>query len=570
MNSGYVAPPVDRGPLAFACRLQRAGRYAEAEAAFAAHLLVHPTDPAALAVAGAAALEAGHPPLAVNRFKKLAALEPASAEARSVLGQALTRAGSAAHAIFHLERALQLDPEHPRGYFHLGVAFERAGERAAAISAYERALVLDPQCADAAAHLGAVFNRRGDTVRARSAFAHALAIEPTQVAARTGRALASAIEGDLEDARAALEAMRTEQPNFAGYWSALGRLRAWSGDLSGAEAAYRKALSLDVDDDEARLGIATSLLAQGRYADGWRAHEDRPDGRYGAARRFPNLPVWNGGRLKGNLLLLCDGDLSDAIQFARLISEARARVRDVVLLADGDSAPLAPLLATAAGCGHVLTNAALVEALEQPPAARSALASLPYLLGTTPEKLPGPMPYLAAPADRAAQWRSRLAVLPRPRVGLVWTAHGDRGTPSRHKSLPPAALAPLVSMPGVAFASLNLGAPRGRAPFGPLEARIADLSTEIRDFGDTAAVIAELDLVISVDTPVAHVAGALGKPVWLLDRFHTGWQWRLGANGSPWYPSLRIFRQHRFLDWSIPLDYAEAALRRFIADAAPA
>ncbi len=459
------------------------------------------------------------------------------------------------------------DPAHPRAHFHLGVAFDRAGDRTDAIVAFERALALDPSCADAAAHLGAVFNRRGETARAQAAFERALAIEPKHVAARSGRALANAIEGDLEGARAALEALRAEAPDAPGYWDTLGRLRAWSGDLSGAEAAYRRALALDADDSDARLGVATSLLAQNRYADGWRAHEERPDGRYGPARRFPKLPVWSGGRLKGTLLLLCEGGLSDAIQFVRFVPEARARVRDVVLLADGYLAPLAPFLATVAGCSHVLKDAALVDALEQTPAARAALPSLAYHFGVTPDKLPGPIPYLAAPPDRVARGRSRLAALPRPRAGLVWAARGDRGTLSRHKSVPPAALSPLVSIPGVAFVSLQVGALGTRAPFGPLAERIADFSADVHDFGDTAAIVSELDLVVSVDTAVAHAAGALGKPVWLLDRFHTSWRWRLDAKGSPWYPSLRIFRQHRFLDWSVALDYAEAALRRFAAEA---
>ncbi len=566
MTTGKAPSSVDRGPLAYASRLQQAGRFAEAEAAYATHLAAHPADPAALAAAGAAALEAGRPVLAVERFEKLAALFPASAEARCSLGQALSRAGRVQDAIFHLERCIQLDPAHAAAHHHLGIAFDRVGDRTDAIIAFERALALDPKRADAAAHLGAVFNRRGETARARAAFERALAIEPSHVAARSGQALTEAIEGNLDAAREALEAMRKENPDTAAYWRTLGRILSWSGDLGAALAAYRRALALDPDDSDARIGVATSLLALGNYADGFRAYEERPDGRYGRARRFPQMPVWSGKKLDGMLLVLCEGALSDVVQYARFVPGARSRVRELALVADGYWAPLAPLLATVAGCDHMLKDTALVDTLAAIPAARVSLPSLAFLQAVTPASLPGPIPYLAAPAARIAQWRPRLAALPSPRIGLVWAARGDRGTLSRHKSVPPALLSPLLALPGASFVSLQVGALGSLAPFGALADRVTDFAAEIRDFGDTAAIIDAVDLVISVDTAVAHVAGAMGKPVWLLDRYHTSWRWRADAERSPWYPSLRIFRQHRFLDWSRPTAAVLAALGQFVAD----
>ena len=566
MITGKPPSSGDRGVLAYASRLQQAGRLAEAEAAYAAHLATHPADPDALAAAGAAAFEAGRPALAVDRFEKLAALFPASAVARCSLGEALSRAGRAQDAIFHLERCIQLDPAHAAAHYHLGVAFDRVGDRTDAIIAFERALVLDPRRADAAAHLGAVFNRRGETARARAAFDRALAIEPSHIAARSGQALAEAIEGDLDAARDALEAMRNENPGAAVYWETLGRILAWCGDLGAAEVAYRQALTLDPDDDDARIGVATSLLALGNYKDGFRAHEERPEGRYGRARRFPQMPVWSGAKLHGTLLVLCEGSLSDAVQYVRFLPGARSRVREVVVVADGYWAPLAPVLATVAGRDHLLKDAALVDTLQTTPAARVSLPSLAFLQAVTPATLPGPIPYLAAPAARVAQWRPRLAALPSPRIGLVWAARGDRGTLSHHKSVPPALLSPLLALPGASFVSLQVGALGSRAPFGALADRITDFAAEIRDFGDTAAIIGELDLVISVDTAVAHVAGAMGKPVWMLDRYHTSWRWRADAERTPWYPSLRIFRQHRFLDWSGPTAAVLAALGQFVAD----
>ena len=566
MTTGKPPTSADRAALAYAQRLQQAGRFAEAEAAYAAHLAAHPADPTALAAAGAAALEAGRAVLAVDRFEKLAAVLPASAEARCSLGQALTRAGRAQDAIFHLKRAIQLDAASAVAHHHLGIAFDRAGDRTDAVIAFERACALDPKLADAAAHLGYVFNRRGETARARAAFGQALAIDPAHIGARTGQALTDAIEGNLDGARATLEAMREEKPDAAVYWGTLGRIRAWSGDPGGAEAAYRQALAFDPDDDDVRIGVATSLLALGNYSEGFRVYEERPDGRYGRARRFPRMPVWGGRKLAGTLLVLCEGSLSDVVQYVRFLPGARSRVRELALVVDGYWTPLVPLLATVAGCDHLLKDAALVDTLDAIPAARVALPSLAFLQSVTPATLPGPIPYLAAPAARVARWRPRLAALPSPRVGLVWAARGDRGTLSRHKSVPPALFSPLLAIPGASFVSLQVGAFVSRAPFGALASRITDFADEIRDFGDTAAIIGELDLVISVDTAVAHVAGAMGKPVWMLDRYHTSWRWRLDSERSPWYPSLRIFRQHRFLDWSAPMAAVQAALGQFVAD----
>jgi tetratricopeptide (TPR) repeat protein len=549
-----------------ALRLQRAGRYAEAEDAYAAYLAIHPADAQALANAGLVALKAGRMAIAVKRCEQLAALRPDDIEARVTLGHALTRAGRPVHAIFHLDRAVQLAPRNAAAHHHLGIAFERAGDRSNAIRAFERALTLDPGHADAAANLGVVLNRRGNTAAARAAFARALARDPGHLDARTGIAVADAIEGDLDRARKTLEAMARERPNNASFWDALGIVRAWSGALAEAGDAYRQAAAQDQGDTDARVGIATTLLAARRYAEGFRALEDRPGGRYGDARRFSSIPVWTGAALAGPLLVHCDGSLSDTIQFARFIPAARQRVRELVLVVDDYWAPLAPLFATLSGVDHLLDDGTRVNTLAARPVARAAIQSLAHHLNATAESLPVRMPYLAAPTDRAAAWQARLAALPRPRVGLVWSTRGDRGALARHKSVRPDELAPVIATPGVSFVSVQIGAMGTCAPFGDLAGRIMDLSGEIRDFGDTAAIIDALDLVIAVDTAVAHIAGAMGKPVWLLDRFHTSWRWRLSPGHSPWYPSLTIFRQHRFLDWSHAVAAIAAALAAFVAD----
>ena len=566
-----VAGSTDRARLALAFKLHQAGRFVEAENAYAAYLVDHPTDPAALNNAGALALQAGHVKVALKRFEQLAAVLPADAPSRSNLGFALLVAGRPVDALFHLERAVQLDPDFAQAYNHLGIALERLNRRREAVQAFERALAKDPTHADAAANLGDVLNRSGDTKGARAAFARALASNPAHPSARSGEIFARALDGDLDGALVALEALASPPPRAAAFWQTLGVLRHWSGDLDRAEDAYKQAAAIDPADWDAKFGIASTRLGRGDFERGFRAFEERPDGRYGPARRFAELPVWGGAKLNGPLLLIAEQGLGDVIQFARFISQAATRARGIVLLIDSYWQSLAPLLASLDGIDHLLVDASAIATLPKAPVARASVLSLAHVLGITLASLPGRIPYLAAPAERVAAWMPRVRESPGLLVGLAWAAYarGDYGYVTQHKSVPLDALAPIVATPGVTFVSLQLGGARDRSPLGALASRIVDFTADIRDFGDTAAIVSALDLVISTDTSVAHVAGALAKPVWMFDRFNTCWRWRLAPGRSPWYPTMRIFRQQRFLDWSRPIGAVASELAAVVRGDVP-
>jgi tetratricopeptide (TPR) repeat protein len=559
----------DRGLLVQALRLHQAGRLQEAEDTYARYLAAHPDVPTALNNAATLALAMGRAPLAVARLERAVAIDPDGTVGRHNLGFALIRAGRPRDAMFHLESAVARDPGYTSAWNNLGIALAHAGNRPEAIRAFERALSLDAGFADAAVNLGDMHNRSGDPARARAAFERALAARPDHPGAIVGVSFAQALEGELDPALAAMEARARPAPAYAPFWQTLAALRHWSGDLDRAEDAYKQASALDPTDFDAKFGIASTLLGRGDYPRGLRAFEERPDGRYGPARRFPALPVWGGAKTDGTLLVFCEQGLGDVVQFARFVPAARERAGGLVFVVDGYWRTLAPLLASLAGVDHLLPDAVAVEALERPPAARTSVLSLAYLLDVVPERLPGPVPYLAAPDDRVQTWAPRVAALPGLKVGLAWSAlhRGDHGYLTRHKSVPVAALAPIVAQPGASFVSLQPGAAGDRTPLGALADRIVDWTGEIRDFGDTAAIIAALDLVVTTDTAVAHVAGALGKPVWLLDRYNACWRWRLHPERSPWYPTLSIFRQHAFLDWTGPLAAVEAELARVIAGA---
>jgi len=194
--------------------------------------------------------------------------------------------------------------------------------------------------------------------------------------------------------------------------------------------------------------------------------------------------------------------------------------------------------------------------------------SLPNVLGIEVTDLPGRIPYLITPSQYETQWQTRLSSLARPRIGLAWSvlARDVHAFVTVQKSVPPAALASLVATPDVSFVSVQPAAAGDPSIFGNRAARIVDLHEEIRDFGDTAAIITSLDLLITADTAVAHVAGALGVPVWMLDRHNTCWRWRLASETTSWYPTMMIFRQRRMGDWSDVVERVRVQLAKWCTE----
>jgi len=550
--------------LSLALQLHRAGRLAEAEASYAAYLTRHPDNKTALNNAGAIALQSGKIELAIARFEAVVKLVPEYARGHSNLGYALVHAGRTSDALKHLERAVELDPNDSLAHNNLGIAYEQMERRGDAIAAFERAMELNPRFAEAAANLGEMLTRDGDIEGARTMLGRALAMQPDHLGARVALAVTDAIEGNLGASRAKLEALAASVTmSYEPLWESLGTSRLWSGDLVGAEAAFRRAVALDRFDHQARFGLAASLLARGAYREGWRAFEERTDGCFGEPRRFAEFPQWNGEPLEGTLLLYCEQGFGDVVQFARFIPAARRRVRRLVMFVDGPRRNLQPLLASLSGIDEFCVEEAAIKAMSARPSARVSVLSLPFLLGVEVAALPGEIPYLSAPPDYVARWEHRLAGLARPRIGLTWAALARRDVAylTRMKSIPVRELVPLLSLPELSFVSLQVGPAESLAALGALAARVSDFTADIRDFGDTAAIISQLDLVISSDTSVAHVAGAMGKPTWLVDRFNADWRWRLDKHRSPWYPSLRIFRQDRFGEWAQPITRICTALR---------
>ncbi|HVE48162.1 MAG TPA: tetratricopeptide repeat protein [Casimicrobiaceae bacterium] len=544
--------------IARAIELQRKGKLDEAEQVYASLLANDDRDPTVLINAGVLAIARNDVPAAIDRLERGAQIAPSNAVAHANLGFALIRAGRDADALVALNRAIELIPDFAQAHNNRGIALVRLKHRDEAIVAFERALAALPAYADAAINLGELQNRAGDTSRAREYFARVRPGDPSEPVARVGLAFADAIEGNLGRSLAALEAIVAQHPHVVPAWHTLGAVRNWARQHEDAERAFRQALALDPAHRDARFGVASTLLARGRYREGFAMFEASREGYLPSAPGLRTLPRWDGKPLAGTLVVHGEQGLGDVVQFARFVPLLRPRAQRIVLLLDGYWHSLAPLLGSLEGVDRIVTDAA--ELANERPVARVSMLSLPALADAEVATLPSST-YLESPVDRRPRWREQVAQSGL-RVGLAWSvyARDDHGYVTMHKSLPAAALAPILDTAGVSFYSLQPRAAGKTASLAERSRTVQDTSSEIADFGDTSALIDSLDLVISADTAVAHVAGALGKPVWLLDRFNGCWRWRLDPERSPWYPTLRIFRQARFGDWNEPVARVAAAL----------
>lgn len=409
---------------------------------------------------------------------------------------------------------------------------------------------------------------------------HILAVQPNQPAALHLKGVVTAAQGDAAGAAALIEqAIRhgLEEPhyyrNICAIYERLGRLddalaagrrsveldptnaesyhnltvvHARRLDFERATACARTALGLDPSRPGAHMALAEALLAQGQFQEGWQEYEWRfrlP----GAALPLPDTgrPQWDGSAMaQERLLLVADQGFGDVIQFCRYIPWVRTLCPDIAVAAGPEMQPfirqVAPDLPVFAEWRHC-----------PPYAAYCPLSGLPLRHGTRLTNIPAPIPYLRADPERAAGWRARLQRL-RPRnhraVGLVWAGRSSHPN-DRSRSVRLSRLAALFSVPATSFVALQKGPGLAEAArlFG--RAPLFNVSADIRDFADTAAVLNELDLLITVDTSVAHLAGALGRPVWLMLPHAADWRWLLNRTDSPWYPTFRLFRQNAADDW---------------------
>ncbi|WP_374669937.1 tetratricopeptide repeat protein, partial [Ramlibacter sp.] len=464
--------------------------------------------------------------------------------------------------------ALQVDPRHLHALTNLGtlLAIQRRTDEAESL--LREALAMAPDSVDILSNLGTVLDDNGQHEKAEALYQRALAIHPDHAPALSNLGSLMMHQGRLEEAERHIRRALTLQPRMADALVNLGFVLRARGRLQEAEAVLREALAIDPGSALAQLNLCFVLLAQGRLREAWPLHGARlQPQRQQSTPTAPSLPwpQWRGEPLQGRSLVIWpEQGLGDAIQFVRY-SQALKQLGLSRLTVVCQPA-LAPLLRTLKGVDHVETNVSAIE----PHDYWVLLMDLPERFDTTPETIPAELPYLWTDPARVARWSARLPA--GRRIGIVW-----RGSPGHrndaHRSLPGlATLAPLWKVRGLQFISLQKGAGEAEAAQPPEGQPLVDLGRDFADFADAAAVVSQLDLVICVDTSVAHLAGALGKPVWLLlPRLGTDWRWLTDRDDSPWYPGvMRLFRQP--LDepgWAGTVERMAGELGRWL-DARPA
>lgn len=428
------------------------------------------------------------------------------------------------------------------------------------------ALQQDPDLAEAHANLAWLLERRGQPDEAAQHYEYAITLQPGNARIHLNFGALLAGMKFFQAAEAAYRLALSLQPDMPGAWCNLGALQAQNWRDTEAESSLRHALQLDASHAAAHFNLACLLLRQGHFQEGWQHLEFR-DWYRAIAARLP-CPRWHGQALPGrSILVVYDAGYGDMIQFCRyvtLLHHNGAAGVDVLC-----HPALKTLLQTLEGVAE------LIGFDENWPDKAwdfwCPVLSLPFHLGTQQDNIPAQIPYLRAPAAQASHWQAEInqrSPGPAWRVGLVWQGNPDFVNDAQRSLHGLEVMAPLWQVPGVQFFSLQKGRGEPEATRQPHSQPLTDLAAGLHDFADTAAAVAQLDLVISVDTAVAHLAGALGKPCWvLLPAFMTDWRWLEQRTDSPWYPGvLRLFRQPRGLGWAPLVDQVREALATQVRD----
>ena len=516
---------------------------------------------------------AGNLQQAETGYRAVLATAPAHPVALCSLGMLAMQIGRGDAAVQLIERAIAVAPDYAEAHNSLGAVHASAGRNDQAEPCFRRAIAADPNGFEALRNLGTLLVATARAAEALPYFERAVAIQPLPPEIAINHAQALAAHDRLEEAETLLRACLAARPASPSPATNLGTILQAQGRLNEAIAMFEEAVRRAPNDGDTHYNLSIALLLAGRFADGWREHEWRRHKKQTglATRRYPQ-PLWDGQPLNGTLFIYGEQGLGDIVQFVRFLPDAAAR-------AGGGSFAQAGGVSFAPAGGvsfespprlhrllRSMDNRAGIEFRGTPPAtfdAHAGLMSLPHLFGIGLDAIAAAAhPYLAAEPVLIARWRQRLGPKNEFRIGIAW-----QGTPTfandAQRSIPLRHFAALAAIPGVRLYSLQKGP--GSEQLAAFGAPVVDLGPEldIADaFVDTAAVIASLDLVITSDTSLAHLAGALGAPVWTLLSFAPDWRWLTDRDDSPWYPTMRLFRQTMRGDWAGVFERVAAAVAK--------
>lgn len=527
--------------------LVKAGRWEEAEGQFRQALELDGDLAQAHYNLGALLRQRGCLEQAVACFRRALDAAADNVDSFLALGQALGHLGKMEEAIQCFRQGLDSAPEDARLHNSLGATYQEARKLDAAIECFRRAAACDPRMAEAYSNLGGALQAKGELARIAEADRPRKETEGSDAPEKSAQIW-------LDEAEACFRRACEIDPRVAAPYLNLGFLRERCGNFPGALVHYDQAVQLNAGLAEAHLNRALLLLLLGRLEQGWEEYEWRWRIKEREALH-PALsqPEWDGSFLGGkSILIYTEQGYGDAIQFIRYVPQVVEKGGRVVLWCYPE---MKRLFAEVGGVTRIATT-------DNPPPdcdTHCALLSLPRVFGTTLDTIPAPVPYITVAEEWVGHWKDRIGADGRAKIGLVWASQ-PKNYIAPYKSLSLSAFYPLSNVRDAVFYSLQMGEAGRQAICPPDGLEIIDLTGHIKDFADTTGFIANLDLVISVDTAVAHLAGVMGKPVWTLLPHPPDWRWLLGREDSPWYPTMRLFRQARPGEWGPVLERVASEL----------
>lgn len=506
---------------------------------------------------------------AIACYDEVLALDPNHAKACNAQGRTWVMLGRYQEAANSFQRAYQIQPDYAVAYCNHGVTQQALRRYKEALVSYNQALALNPREVKASNNKGDVLlslNRHDEAIEC---FTRALVLNPgyAPIHNNLGRALQQTHR--YGEALASYDRALEIDSRFALAVNNRGAVLCWLGRYAEAVDCYRRALELEADYPGARFNLACGLLRQGDFEEGWQAYEARFDSRRENHSIPPPeiaAPRWSGEPLQGkNLLVWYEQGFGDEIQFVRYLPLLKRWGVKCLSLVCKD--PLKHLFTGIQGADRVIAKQHWRADMAHSVDYWCFIMSLPLYFGTRLDTIPAQLPYLYAPAGHSQRWASELAAYSPPghlRVGLVWAGNPKHSNDNNRSLASPGQLKPLWAVPKVRFFSIQKKAGRSGVLLSSKNT-ITQLDDQIADFADTAAIISHLDLVISVDTAIAHLAGALGVNCWVLLPFAAvDWRWLLERKDSPWYPGvMRLFRQAEGQDWSVVIDEVAQALQEF-------
>jgi len=501
---------------------------------------------------------AGDAVRAAAGYTEVLRLDPGNADALYYLGMISCQRGRFAEGAVLARKSLGSDPRHARAHVLLGRALNALEQRDDALASFERAIALAPELAPAHGHRADVLSELGRDAEAIESYDRALALDPELIEDRFNRGTALLAVGRYDEALASFDRVLAARPDLAKAKVGRGNVLFALKRDDDAVASYDAAIALDPDLADAYFNKSFVKLMAGDFTEGWALHEWRWRVKdFAKQLRHFSQPLWLGGEdlAEKTILIYSEQGFGDTIQFCRYLPLLNAPGGRVVF----ETHPsLAPLFTAQNYAARVIAKGDALPKFD----VQCPLMSLPLAFKTTLATVPAKVPYLAPAPEKSRSWRARLGQKIGPRIGLVWS-----GNPSFAKAgakrVPLDLLLPITAA-NAEWYSLQMDVleeDRGILTSSPA---ITDHTAHFQDFSDTAALIAELDLVIAVDTAVAHLAGALGRPVWILLPLHADFRWLRDRQDNPWYPSAKLFRQTREGAWQDVIDQVAHDLQTLV------